>query len=79
MAERTRCCIPLCRRTTKEQHDEWICYRHWPLVSKEVKRRRRLLKNAINRRGVLTPQMAWMDRQLWERAKREATERSMGI
>lgn len=46
MADRHPCCVPYCRRTIAaaklpEGH-EWICGKHWPLVSKAAKAALRL-------------------------------------
>jgi hypothetical protein len=42
MTERCACLVPGCRRTTKRLFPahEWICGKHWPLVSRWTKRRR---------------------------------------
>lgn len=53
MTERTTCCVPFCRRSTKERYSEWICSVHWPMVPKRTRERRskakRLLKRARQR------------------------------
>lgn len=36
--ERTPCCIPGCRRTIGEPHYEWICSKHWSLLTKNERR-----------------------------------------
>lgn len=41
MTDRLQCCVPYCRRTRGQRKgeppissdEEWICGRHWPLVS----------------------------------------------
>lgn len=50
MTDRTPCCVPFCRRTTKAgAFSEWICGKHWALVSKRTKRWRRLADRLLAR------------------------------
>lgn len=39
MTERISCCVPFCRRTTRNDgtFSEWICGKHWRLVSRKAK------------------------------------------
>lgn len=48
MTDRITCCVPYCRRTCRNDANfsEWICGKHWSLVSKTTKRRRRLADRA---------------------------------
>lgn len=40
--DRIACCVPFCRRTTEAgAFREWICGKHWRLVSSRTKRWRR--------------------------------------
>lgn len=43
MVDRLSCCVPFCRRTLRNEkgYGEWICAKHWPLVPRSMKRRRR--------------------------------------
>jgi hypothetical protein len=40
MTDRLPCCVPFCRRTTRDdgRFSEWICGAHWRLVDKELRR-----------------------------------------
>ncbi|BEV44742.1 hypothetical protein [Afipia carboxidovorans] len=51
MPDRIACCVPFCRRTCRNDSGfaEWICGKHWALVSKTTKRRRRLADRARER------------------------------
>lgn len=47
--DRIACCVPFCRRTIArsrlpDEHNEWICGKHWPLVSRRLKAEYRLAK-----------------------------------
>lgn len=75
---RLKCCILGCNGSTGKDYEEWICSNHWPLVSKTIKRRRAMLRRRGKKTG-WTEQLKRMDDALWERAKKQATERSMGI
>jgi hypothetical protein len=39
MTARLPCCVPFCRRTTRNDRGwaEWLCPRHWRLVDKELR------------------------------------------
>lgn len=78
MTERLTCCVLGCRRTTGKPFKEWICAIHWKLISKTTKRRRAKLRRLAKTRG-WTFRIERMDNKLWERAKKEANERMMGI
>lgn len=50
MNGRIPCCVPFCRRTTQAgQFSEWICGKHWALVSKRTKRWRRTADRLLAR------------------------------
>ncbi len=38
MSNRTPCCIPDCRRTSADPFYEWICPKHWALLTKNERR-----------------------------------------
>lgn len=98
---RVPCVVPFCKRTCSADKGwaEFICQTHWPMVSKQTKRRRRLADKAsaradmrfnqtCMRRGVsqwTSSEEARIEaarrlaRALWERCKREAIERALGI
>lgn len=44
MTERITCIVPFCLRTyhNREGHSEWICQKHWRLVSRQAKASLRL-------------------------------------
>ena len=66
-----RCIVPFCTRTTgANHHEEWICPGHWRLTDSQL-RRRFFLFNRRNR-----PDLA---ARMWERLKKQAIERAMGI
>ncbi len=75
---RVRCCVPFCRRTTKLQHDEWICGAHWTTVPREARvvffrAKRRVTRNPTDER-------LWSAyRTIWRRLKRYAIERATGL
>lgn len=53
MGSRLPCCVPFCRRTIAAEkiapNTEWICGRHWPLVSRKLKAEYRLAKRRARR------------------------------
>lgn len=68
---RLPCCVPFCRRTTKAGgFSEWICGKHWRLVSRKTKQRRRMADRIVARasaRFSATYQaqgLTWTDAQL---------------
>jgi hypothetical protein len=74
---RLGCCVPFCRRTTaRAEFDEWICGKHWQMVSKD--RRRAYGRRTRQWRRYYTVDDAVMAR-LWAALKREAIERAAGI
>lgn len=51
MTDRISCCVPYCRRTARNDkgYGEWICGKHWPLVPRSMKRRRRELDRRVEK------------------------------
>lgn len=49
MTDRLSCCVPFCRRTSRndEGHREWVCSKHWPLVSRSAKAAWRTAKKRV--------------------------------
>ena len=35
--EKSSCCVPFCRRTSRRFKGEWICADHWKLVPRTLK------------------------------------------
>lgn len=78
MANRLTCCIFGCHRSTGKDFNEWICSVHWKLVSKTIKRRRARFRREAKKTG-WTNRLNGLDDIAWAQAKRQATERGMGI
>ncbi len=82
-AARLPCCVPFCRRTTAAgRFDEWLCAKHWPLVSIRLKARKRKAQRLLQRalaRGLDKPMIAARAAATWEASKVEAIERAVGI
>ena len=87
LANRIACSVPFCRRTTPSSYREWLCAKHWPLVSPALKARKRKAEGLLRRVRALDPDIrrdlelkfshhAWT---AWERCKAQAIERAMGI
>lgn len=86
---RIGCCIPFCRcGSTYYASGEYMCPKHYRLVDKALKAKRRHLRAIYKRRrrGPRAPgrfswrYRAWkMEVHLWEKMKRQATHRSLGI
>lgn len=91
---RIRCCVPFCGRSFKRlcEGEKTICGKHWRLADKSLRRRRTKLLRWYSKHYGDTPPWkldkprplkAWqvwrMCSQLWERALRQAIERSQGI
>lgn len=51
MSERLHCCVPFCSRTTRPERGftEWVCGKHWPLVSRRRKRAYSLTKRRVRK------------------------------
>ncbi len=84
--DRLPCCVPFCRRTIAAgRFREWLCPKHWRLVSPTRKARKRrterLLAKARARADRARIELRWCHHAstAWERCKAEAIERAMGI
>lgn len=77
---RIMCCVPGCRRTLVDngKFNEWICQKHWSAVPrrdrKVYNRRKRIIIQ-----GCLSVTFGAASDRLWNRCKREAIERAVGI
>lgn len=71
-AERIKCIVPFCRRTTRarDEWDEWICADHYKPVPRRLKTLRRRARR-LGRHSV--------DLFLWGRIKSFACEAAGGI
>jgi hypothetical protein len=49
VTHRISCCVPYCRRTTSAEFREWVCGKHWPLVSRQTKATLRTAKARARR------------------------------
>jgi hypothetical protein len=74
---RIRCVVPHCACTRGDRKNspvapgmEFICRKHWALVPKAWKRRRRLFARRQRRD---------LEAKMWDRMKRIAIERAVGI
>lgn len=86
---RINCCIPFCKcGTTYYPDGEYICPKHYRLVDKSLKAKRRKLRALYKkrRREPRSPgryswrYRAWkMESHLWAKMKLQATHRSFGI
>ena len=78
MPERIRCCVPHCSRTHRnvEGFDEWICQRHWSLVPQQLRRVHNRIRR-LRRNG--SPVSTKRAGHIWERCKRIAIEKGMGL
>lgn len=83
MTMRIPCCVPFCHGSRGDRKNqpvcegmEWICSKHWRLVSRKTKR----LRSAARRRFKARPGHAdRADAIIWARCKREAIEAAAGI
>lgn len=74
---RIRCAVPFCRRTRGDRKGnpvtegmEWICGEHWVVTSRAWRWRLSLFR----RRG-----RSDLVERMWDRLKRQAIERAMGV
>lgn len=82
--ERLACCVPFCRRTTRndEGYALWICGKHWSLVPYKLRAEynaaKRTARRIIRRRP--TSRVAWAraDR-IWCQCRDAAIEQAMGV
>lgn len=94
MTDRVPCCVPGCRRSTKLVTREWICGKHWVAVPKSWRRRLSLIVRRYHKRfgdngwhvypagspdRLEAVRLTRLWRLMWERCKRAAIERAMGI
>lgn len=78
MTERLRCCVPFCRRTTKQaEFPEWICGDHWCLLPKQ--RRRAYGRHVKRWRRYGPTHYGIAANRIWNRLKAMAIERAAGI
>lgn len=77
---RLACCVPGCRRTLQSDGEftEWICGRHWATTDKDIRKRFFLVRRRAKKLG-WTPLRIDLDKSYWERLKKQAIERAMGI
>lgn len=96
---RVPCCVPHCRRTRRPwdgmgANPEWICGKHWPQISKVLRRRdAKLLRRYRKKFGNNNPwaypggsperiesvRLAKLLERSWAACKAQAIERAMGI
>lgn len=79
---RIPCVVPFCRcgATSYPPGHEIICPKHYRLVDPALKARRRKVRVALKRRGLLeTDRHFRLDGVLWDRIKRQAIERATGV
>lgn len=76
MTERIRCSVPFCGRTTKRPCAAWVCGDHWKLVPRKERAVLARAKRKMRRKGLEWNEAA--DR-IWERCKRIAIERAVGL
>jgi hypothetical protein len=72
----TQCLVPFCRHTTKRQFNEWICGAHWKLIDRRI---RFVSRRSLKRLQAGDESVRWIAERSWERCKREAIERGLGI
>ena len=75
---RISCCVPHCRRTKQnaEGYAEWICAKHWSAVPRDKRRVWQRVRRD-HRKGI--PQFKRRVDRLWQRLKRIAIEKGMGL
>src|SRR5262249_21584816 len=94
MTERTYCCVPYCRHTSRKFTSEWICGEHWRGVPKASRRRLSMVRRRYRRRfgdngfweypagspdRLPAVRLDRLWRWCWERCKRIAIERGVGL
>ncbi len=83
MTDRISCCVPFCRRTHANPKGwvEWVCGKHWAMVSKSVRRRRAKVQRAIKRESDpdRVSRLYYCDEVLWRKGLKQAIERAAGI
>lgn len=79
-SSRTACAVIGCRRTTPKDGIwlEWMCPKHWPTVDRRVRWMMSRIKRRAKRSG-WTPSLVILEKRVWARAKRQATEAAVGL
>lgn len=87
----TACCVPFCRGRSRTPYGEWICSRHWRLVSRDLRRTYGRAWRVDARLGPYWEKPAGSPERfaavdahrevgrLWEVCKTEAIEAGVGI
>jgi len=71
--ERTPCCISGCKRSTAKPFGEWICAKHWSLLTKAERRVWYRHKRQERRFGVTPRPQAYF--RIWDALKRRVDPR----
>ncbi len=96
MTDRISCCVPFCRRTCRNDkgYTDFLCQKHWPTVSRHLRRRHSKLDWLYRRRFGENPywhykggspdrltslKLGELCRKAWDRCKIQAIERAAGI
>lgn len=87
----TACCVPFCKGNSRKDYREYLCARHFRMVSREARREHNRAWRLVEQDGSYwrfsqgSPErLAAVDRyhaawRAWERCKVEAIEAGMGI
>jgi hypothetical protein len=79
VTRRLACCVPFCRRSTgRTEFSEWLCGDHWRLIDKSKRRVYGRYMRQWRRYGP-TERVHVAAGRIWNRLKREAIERAVGI
>ena len=62
MDDRLKCCVPFCRRTTKQDCGEWICGPHWRAVPRAARADLFAAKRELRKMLLAVP----MAREYWK-------------
>jgi hypothetical protein len=77
MCKRLSCAVPGCRRTTAEDHGEWVCAKHWPNVSRKLKQELATARQAHKRSN---DRASWgRFGEAWARCRDAAILEALGI
>lgn len=79
---RIPCIVPFCGcgATCYPPGNEIICPKHYRMVDRALKARRRKVRALLRKRGQQdTPRARHLDNVIWARMVKQATERSLGI
>lgn len=82
--DRLHCVVLFCTHTTRKKEGdgtEWICSDHWRLADRRLKSLRTRIKCRYRAKRTADNRLkAWrIDCWIWERLKRQAIERAVGI